>query len=223
MCSLSSIKKRSMGIRCSLCNGSEVSEKLRNHLYEYLECSECGLVFVNPSQLLPPKLEKKHYESHENSPDDVNYRNFLNQIFEPLNKKLAGNSFGLDYGSGPGPTLHVMFQEAGHKMNIYDPFFAPHSSVLNLKYDFITVTETAEHFYRPAEEFKKLWGMLKPGGYLGIMTLLIPDDEPFEDWYYIREATHVAFYSKKTFWWLAKKLCAKLIMINNRSLILSNI
>jgi len=209
-----------MNIRCTLCNSSEVSEKLSNHLYQYLQCSECGLVFVNPSQLLPPETEKKHYESHENSPDDPNYRNFLSQLFEPLNEKLAANSFGLDYGSGPGPTLHLMFEEAGHKMNIYDPFFAPNRSVLNLKYDFITVTETAEHFYRPADEFQKLWKMLKHGGYLGIMTLLIPEDEPFEGWYYIREATHVAFYTDRTFRWIAEYYNFEAVFIGSRVVIL---
>lgn len=209
-----------MKLICTLCKSANITVKLSNHFYDYNECSDCGLIFVNPSQLLPPDVEKKHYESHENSPDDPDYRNFLNQMFEPLNNKLAKKSFGLDYGSGPGPTLHLLFEEAGHKMNIYDPFFAPDKSVLNLKYDFITVTETAEHFYRPADEFQKLWKMLKPGGYLGIMTLLIPGEEPFEDWYYIREATHVTFYSDRTFRWLAQSLHAELFIIGNRVIII---
>ncbi len=209
-----------MDIQCILCNSSEVNSKLRNHLYDYLDCSDCGLIFVNPSQLLPPEVEKEHYESHENSPIDPDYRDFLKQLYKPLNEKIARSSFGLDYGSGPGPTLHLMFEEAGHRMNIYDPFFAPDKSVLNLKYDFISVSETAEHFYKPADEFKKLWGMLKTGGYLGIMTLLTPDDESFKDWHYIREATHVALYRAKTFIFIAKKFDAEHEIISKRVIIL---
>lgn len=205
---------------CILCQQSGVTEFHQNDLYTYLKCNNCDLVFAHPDERLHPDEEKKRYALHENDPDDPDYRHFLNQIFSPLNEKIKPGSKGLDYGSGPGPTLHLMFEEAGHQMEIYDPFFARNRAKLHNRYDFITCTETAEHFYNPKEEFIKLWSLLKTGGYLGIMTHLRPENKSFADWYYIREDTHVALYSEKTFQWLADKLKANCEILGDRVILL---
>ena len=84
-----------------------------------------------PYQFLSPKEEKSEYDLHENSSDDPGYRRFLARLFDPVSHQLAPNSYGLDFGSGPGPTLSVMFEEAGHSMEIYDPFFAPETIVFS--------------------------------------------------------------------------------------------
>jgi hypothetical protein len=206
-------------IACILCDSPDTLFFHQNH-YTYFHCSNCGLVFANPYERLSPKEEKKRYDRHENSPDDPGYRNFLSQLFAPLNKLLPPEQFGLDYGSGPGPTLSVMFEEAGHKMNIYDPFYENNLSVLYRKYDFITTTETVEHFYNPGEELEKLWNMLKPGGYLGIMTLLLTDPDSFDSWHYPGDDTHVTFYQKKTFQWIADSFSAKQLTFHGNRVII---
>jgi 2-polyprenyl-3-methyl-5-hydroxy-6-metoxy-1,4-benzoquinol methylase len=105
-------------------------------------------------------------------------------------------------------------------MRIYDPFYANHPDALSKQYDFITCTETAEHFYDPREEFKRLWDLLKPGGKLGIMTLLRPGDESFAGWHYIKDDTHVSLYSRNTFKWLAKSFHSEIEIISNRVIFL---
>lgn len=205
---------------CILCKHPHTEIILEKKPYTYLECSNCGLIFVDPAQRMPPGEEKKRYDQHENNPDDPGYRNFLKQLFDPLNELLPAAQSGLDYGSGPGPTLHLMFEEAGHSMNIYDPFYAKDETVLNREYNFITVTETAEHFFDPAREFEKLCEMIKPGGYLGVMTLLFKDGTDFSDWFYIKDDTHVTFYRKRTFEWLAEKLGAEVTFYGDRVIIL---
>jgi hypothetical protein len=60
-------------------------------------------------------------------------------------------------------------------------------------------TEVAEHFHHPAREFSRLAGMLRPGGWLAVMTTLLSNDVVFEDWYYRRDPTHVVFYRRETF------------------------
>jgi 2-polyprenyl-3-methyl-5-hydroxy-6-metoxy-1,4-benzoquinol methylase len=92
-----------------------------------------------------------------------------------------------------------MLKKDGFKVSLYDPFFYPDTNVLSLKYDFITCTETAEHFYNPFKEFNTLDKLLKPGGWLGIMTSFLTTHDMFENWYYRRDPTHVTFYAKKTF------------------------
>lgn len=207
-------------ISCILCKNSDCHQTLVDTPFTYYACENCGLHFVEPGLRLNPSTEKSRYDQHENSPDDPNYREFLGQIFDPLNKRLSPGLHGLDFGSGPGPTLSVMFEEAGYSMNIYDPFYANDLSVFNNNYDFITITETAEHLFHPMEEFEKLWNILKPGGYLGVMTLLLQPKDTFKTWHYRRDDTHVAFYQKKTFRWLAKHLEAKVEFFGDRVIVL---
>lgn len=210
-------------LHCTLCKSADISQIHSNDLYTYLICNHCDLVFVNPEEHLTQAEEKQRYDQHENDPEDERYRNFLAQLFHPLKEKLSPGSYGLDYGAGPGPTLNIMFEEVGHTVEIYDPFYANNPSVFENRYDFITSTETVEHFYNPAEEFQKLWPLLKSGGYFGIMTLLRPRQKPFSEWHYTHDETHVAFYSKKTFEWLAEKLNAKLHILGNRVIILQKL
>ena len=88
-------------------------------------------------------------------------------------------------------------------MEIYDIFYARELSVLNRQYDFVTATEVLEHLHNPGQELDRLWTLLKPGGNLGIMTQLVKDQETFSRWYYKNDPTHVCFYSRSTFQWLA--------------------
>lgn len=171
-------------------------------------------MFVPPTHHLSPKKEKTHYDLHENNPEDPGYRTFLNQLAQPLTERLKPNSSGLDFGSGPGPTLSLMLQEAGHDMSIYDHFFAYHPAVLNQTYDFITATEVVEHLHHPGQELDRLWLMVKPTGLLAIMTQLAPPDQPFLHWYYLRDPTHVCFFSSDTWNWLSLRWGAEVVYRN---------
>lgn len=180
------------------------------YMRDYFLCNVCRLIFVPPGQRLAADEEKSRYDMHENDPHDPRYRKFLSRMFNPLVEKLPENSMGLDFGSGPGPTLHLMFEEAGHSMRIYDPFYADDSNVFDQKYDFITTTETAEHLYNPLKELERLWSCLKPGGYLGVMTRRWKTVEAFKNWHYKNDDTHVAFFHADTFRWFQERWNAEL-------------
>lgn len=170
---------------------------------EFQQCPECDLIFVPSDQFLSKTEEKSHYDYHQNNPDDIGYRRFLSKLYEPMIKLLDVSAIGLDYGSGPGPTLSVMLEERGHSMSIYDYMYATDESVLNKSYDFITCTETIEHFRDPRKNIIRLWTILNPGGYLGIMTKLVDDQVMFANWHYKNDPTHICFYSMQTIHWLA--------------------
>lgn len=161
---------------------------------DYWKCPSCMARFLDPAQRPARDDEYKHYLTHENDPDDPRYRKFLNKLAEPLMDKLEPGMHGLDYGCGPGPALVEMLRKAGYQMSLYDPFFSPDRVVLERSYDFITSTETIEHFHDPASEFDRLDEMLKPGSWLGLMTSFQTDDALFADWHYIKDPTHVVFY-----------------------------
>ena len=96
-----------------------------------------------------------------------------------------------------------MIEEDGFSAALYDPLFHPDEAVLSDSYDFITCTETVEHFATPRADFLRLCRMLAPGGWIGIMTDILEDREGFGDWYYHRDPTHVAFYTPRTFRWIS--------------------
>ncbi len=195
-------------ITCPLCR-LPVQHYCEDKCREYLQCMSCGLVFVPPKYFLSKSDEKRQYDFHENDPLDVGYRKFLSRMAIPMSELVKAGCHGLDFGSGPGPTLSLMLEELGHKMKIYDPLYAADESVLDNQYDFITATEVVEHFYNPAESLNKMWDCLKPGGYLGIMTKLVIDKTAFTNWHYKNDPTHVCFFSNKTFGWLINHWQAK--------------
>lgn len=210
--------------RCILCEGRDVRFFFEDNSEEYRSvyytCNNCHLIFAVEQYRPTPKEELERYNQHENDPEDERYRNFLGQLFEPMNKILPSNSKGLDFGSGPGPTLHLMFEEQGHEMNIFDPFYADDPTVFDQSYDFITSTEVAEHLHNPAKEFNQLWDCLRPGGYLGIMTKRVVKDRSFfADWHYRLDNTHVTFYTEDTFRWLADMWGASITFKDNNVVI----
>lgn len=187
---------------CPLCRSEHVRFFARAHARTYYECDACRLVYLAPDERLDPAAEREHYGTHENDPADAGYRGFLSRVATPLTERLAAGSVGLDYGSGPGPTLSLMLREQGFPVECYDPFFAPERAVLRRSYDFITCTEVAEHFYFPADEFDGLAGLLRPGGWLALMTEMLQDERSFQHWRYARDPTHVCFYRRSTMEWI---------------------
>ena len=145
------MNKKMLDLTCPLCQKSEVSPFFKDQR-DYFICAHCSLVFVPPQQFLSLEEEKAVYDLHENSTDDPGYRRFLNRTFKPVLQNLKPGSYGLDFGSGPGPTLSVMFEEQGHSMNIYDPIYTPETEVFQHQYDFITATEVVEHLHHPQTE-----------------------------------------------------------------------
>lgn len=190
---------------CPLCHHSEIIPYHQDKKRDYLNCLTCDLVFVPSAFHLNSIDEKAYYDLHENDLHDPAYRQFLDRLFSPLQQLLVDNSKGLDFGCGPGPALAKMFEEVDHSVALYDPHYAPDQTVLTDRYDFITLSEVAEHLAQPGEELDALWACLKPGGWLGIMTKRVRDAEAFKTWHYITDPTHISYFSETTFQWLSTR------------------
>lgn len=190
---------------CSVCQQSDLRHFQRIQERDYWRCDECGATLLDPKHWLNAEDECAQYMTHQNSASDPGYGKFLDRLAIPLCSQLSAGLSGLDYGCGPAPVLAMKLEEAGHTMSNYDPFFHDDPEPLKRRYDFITVSETAEHFYYPAKEFDQLDGLLKPGGRLALMTCFQTDDARFADWHYRRDPTHVVFYAERTFEVIAAK------------------
>lgn len=183
---------------CPVCREPRADVFCQLDQQRYFRCHRCAATFLDPDSFPSADDERAHYDTHENDVTDLGYRAFLSRLADPLLKRLPPNRNGLDYGCGPGPALAEMLREAGHTMTTYDPFFDPNERSLTQSYDFITCTETAEHFHRPDDEFRRLDTLLKPGGILAVMTMFQTDDDRFEYWHYRKDPTHVVFYRDST-------------------------
>ena len=197
--------------QCPLCQQADTRCLGGDKVRSYWRCPHCLLVHVPPENFLSEAEELAVYRCHQNDEADQRYRDFLNRLRRPLSQMLPENSQGLDFGCGPGPALASMLREDGHSVALFDLFFYNQPEVLQRRYDFITATEVFEHLQQPAAEIARLWGCLKAGGYLGVMTKRIQQSEPSEflRWFYIRDPTHVVFFHEETFRWLARSLGAE--------------
>lgn len=190
---------------CPLCDAADIRAFHKDKRRDYLQCGRCELVFVPPQFHLSYAAEKAQYDLHENTLQDDGYRKFLSRLTSPLIERLPARASGLDFGCGPAPLLAAIMEDAGFRMQNYDIYYADERAVLNRSYDFIAATEVVEHLSQPGKELMRLWLMLQPGGYLAIMTKLVLDREAFSRWHYIRDPTHISFFSRATWSWWARQ------------------
>jgi SAM-dependent methyltransferase len=191
-------------LRCPLCATAGAPLAFAAHRRSYYRCGECDLLFVAAADRPSPEVERAVYEQHDNDPADPGYRAFLDRLAAPLVARLEPGARGLDYGCGPGPALAAMLTEAGYPTAVYDPLFAPDRAPLARRYDFVTCTETVEHFHDPAAELARMGALVAPGGWLAVMTALV-DARLGPRWWYLRDPTHVCCYSLATMRWLAAR------------------
>lgn len=194
-----------MNVPCPVCETPSLVPFQTIKDTPYYRCETCEATVMEPSCWLDERREREIYNLHDNHPEDEGYRRFLSKLTGPLLEQLSAGARGLDFGCGPGPALAGMMREAGMDMALYDPFFHPETSVLEHQYDVVTCTEVVEHLHRPADTFRQLDRLLKPGGWLGVMTCFQTDDHRFANWHYRRDPTHVVFYRESTLAWLARE------------------
>lgn len=187
-----------MADQCPLCCSKQSQPYFENKYSNYLVCSECDLVFSPKACHLSSSEEKVRYDSHQNSPEDKHYRQFLSKVFNPVMDFIKPGAVGLDFGCGPGPTLSVMFEEQGYKVDLFDKFYANDPDIFDHQYDFITATEVVEHLDNPNKELTRLYQMLNQGGVLAVMTKILDDKINFKSWYYKDDPTHICFFSQDT-------------------------
>lgn len=200
-------------VRCPLCGSGACALYFEDARRRYIRCGSCGLVFVPEPYWLSPEEERAEYDLHENAADDPGYRRFLSRLTTPLLERLPPRQRGLDFGCGADSPLSDMLAAHGHRMELYDPFYADHPSALNTTYDYICATEVVEHLRHPEKEFARLFSLLKPGGWLGIMTKMVRDRVAFSKWHYIRDPTHICFYRRSSFAHLAQRFHAEVSFI----------
>lgn len=204
-------------LNCILCDHASLKAiETPSDQRAYLHCPNCDLLFLNPVQRLEGGEERSRYQLHQTKSSDEGYQEFVRPLLERLITLKPEGSQGLDFGAGHQPVFSQYLKESGFEVTCYDPFFWPNEEALKTTYDFIVAVEVVEHFFSPRDEFSRLRGLLHQTGCLLINTEVYRHEIDFDKWYYRRDPTHVAFYSKQTFAWIAEHWAFSRLTIQNR-------
>lgn len=206
-----------MNYKCRIC-GFETREVYQQTFGLYHYCQRCEFISKDEKFIVSSKEELKIYNHHNNSIDDPRYLAYFNRFLQDaVFKYVNKGKEGLDFGSGPSPVLAQTLEKYyDYKMDIYDLFYAKDKVYIGKKYDLITSTEVVEHLRDPMPYFKLFLELMKDDSVLAIMTLFHKNnDKDFKEWHYIRDSTHISFYTAKTFEYIARKVGLKIIYTNN--------
>lgn len=184
--------------QCPLCGAAGIKRRIALRNRELLVCNVCYLAWVPSVFHISEEQERRRYDLHQNSRENVGYVNFLQKVVEPVLRNLQPGARGLNYGSGPSPVLSDLLQEKSFEVVNHDPFYALGAEIGDELYDFVVCCETAEHFRDPDIEWKRMERTLQPGGTLISRTSLYSEETDFTRWRYANDETHICFYHKKT-------------------------
>jgi len=205
---------------CKICSASTAVIKNYKTEKHYYRCKECDYIFMDKQFYIDEALERLHYDKHDNNFACLGYVEMFETLIDEF-VPLSEIEDALDFGCGEGKVLPVLLEKNGVSCDRYDLFYFPQKVYKDKKYDLIASTEVIEHLESPLEILQELSSHLKEGAYLLLMTRFHPqDDERFLEWFYIRDITHIGFFSLKTFEYLAEKLSLKLVKHNFKNTIL---
>lgn len=189
---------------CPLCQHPSSTVFDQDKLRSYYLCGQCELVFVPRESLVSSCEEKKRYDSHQNSDQDLGYHNYLLHISQEILPHLVTNGRGLDFGCGATKILGSFFEQSGHNVDSFDLYYYPDQTIWDKKYDFMILSEVIEHLGEPRDVMKRLSALLNSNGKVFIKTKIYPAKSQFPNWFYKRDITHVQFFNQKSFEVLAQ-------------------
>jgi SAM-dependent methyltransferase len=204
-------------LKCVFCLGDDISSldhqffKQRN----FYHCQTCDVIFVDPNDFWSAEKDKVRYASHQNNLEDLKYVEHLDKILLPIENRIKNkDSRGLDFGCGPSRAAESLLKQRGYtQITSYDLHFFSEPVPENDSFDFIIANEVVEHFRSPRQDWLQLISLLRKGGLLAFATQLHQhgvSNEHFQNWWYVRDHTHVIFYSEKTWHWLVENINGKL-------------
>lgn len=171
-------------------------EKILINKTKFYICKKCGHLLKE--ETISDVLEKQRYDQHI---CDDGYHKYMYGVYNKINPYLnKGDS--LDFGCGQIHLLSDILNSNGYNSYYYDKYYYPNE--VNNTFDNIILIEVFEHILDGYSLLLDLKSKLNSNGKIIIMTQLIPDN--INNWWYLRDITHVSFYSLDALKALAMKL-----------------
>jgi len=207
---------------CKVCKSDSSSFIDEKTSKIYHQCLNCDYIFLDKSFYIDEDTEKKHYDKHHNNLESVGYVQMFQDLVEGfvLPKKDFISS-ALDFGCGEGEVLPIVLERNGIECDRYDLFYFPKKIYKDKKYDLILSTEVIEHLDKPLDMLNEILSHINESAYIILMTAFHPlNREDFLKWWYIRDITHIGFFTIKTFEYIAKELNLKIVKHNDKNTIM---
>ncbi len=187
-------------MKCLICGKDTISYPHPKFDILFHECGNCQFIFKDEKNYPSKELEFEKYEEHQNDDGNLGYVNFLTNFIDSAVMPYIQKGKALDFGSGPNPVLaKILNTSYFFDVDIYDYFYAPNKIYESKTYDLITSTEVVEHLRNPLEIFHLFHNHLNHHGILSILTLFHPNNrEELFKWHYIRDVTHLCFFTAVT-------------------------
>jgi hypothetical protein len=199
---------------CKICGKTTYSINIKGIDYE--KCEYCGLLAKMDEFILPPEDEYNRYLLHDND-NSADYFNYQEKFYFEIKDFLKDNV--LDYGCGNNHMLVNVMEKYGIKSNYFDFYFYNDTNYEKDRYKAIILEEVIEHLKDPVEVLKHLYDLLETGGNIIIRTRFMTD-EINPNWWYLRDTTHISFFSVKTFQYLCGIFNMKIIYCNDIDVII---
>lgn len=151
----------------------------------FYQCKKCK--YLRRAKLITKEEEKARYDKHI---CDEAYLKYMNNVFLNIKDYIIKKDV-LDYGCGQIHALSDILNNNGYCCDYYDLYYYP--KLENKTYDTIILIEVFEHIADPYNELQKIKEKLNKNGKIIIVTNLIVNN--IEDWWYLRDKTHISFFS----------------------------
>ena len=204
---------------CKVCSQAVTCIFDEKDTIPYYWCMQCDYISIDEGKIISHAEEKERYSKHENTCANKGYVRMFNDFIEKTVMRYSSHVHTvLDFGCGTSPVLATLLTERGFSVDIYDKYFAPEKVYENKKYDLITATEVFEHVRDPLGVMNLFKHHLTERGIVAIMTLFHPNDfVQFKKWWYRKDATHISFYTPKTFQYIAHIFGLKILRADNKN------
>ncbi len=182
-------------VNCNLCGADETRVITTQNDYRVVQCSCCGLVYVNPRPT-SEMLVKLYNDYHIRNGKDANTwerlmkKNFM-EISAMLNRLFPERGRILDIGCGYGYFIKMMgnarWAAVGIEPSSRTSGYAKDKGLTVIKttiddaefpdesFDAVTAFYVLEHLFDPLSAVKKIFMLLKPGG---VTVLRVPHTTP---------------------------------------------